>query len=100
MACGRGPGGFRTDESGICPIAEEIAAHGLNGGRNGGRLCWVIAEEHDGDEVKCSNYHNKNSCFSCEFRYKVTADEGLLNICNSTGVLIQEISKKSRLKPV
>ncbi len=97
MECGRGPGGFGTHEAGVCNIAKEIAANGLNGGVNGGRLCWLIAEKCSSEEVKCSNYHNKNSCFSCKFRYKVSAEEGLLAVCNSTGVLLNGILNKRGL---
>ena len=88
MKCGKGPGGENTDEFGICPIAKETVADGLNGGMNGGRICWIIAENCCLEDVKCSKLHRKTSCFSCEFRYKVTIEEGLLNVCQTTGVLL------------
>lgn len=88
MKCGKGPGGSRVEEAGICPIAEETMADGLNGGENGGRICWIIAENCCIEDVSCSEFHRKTSCFSCEFRYKVTMEEGLLNVCQTTGVLL------------
>jgi hypothetical protein len=89
MKCGRGIGGDKVDESGSCPVASETPANNLNGGINGGRICWIIAESCCNGEVKCSTFHRKDSCFSCEFRYKVTAEEGLLNVCRATGLFLE-----------
>lgn len=85
MKCGREIGGNNADTRGVCPIAAETVANGLNGGINGGRLCWVIVENNYKDRVKCSDIHRGEFCFQCEFRYKVKMQEGLLNICNATG---------------
>ncbi len=94
MKCGKGPGGSRVEDEGICPVAEESMADGLNGGENGGRICWIIAETCDNDKVQCSDFHRKDSCFSCEFRYKVMNEEGLLNICKTTGHFLENSSLK------
>ncbi len=88
MKCGKEPGGSRTEESGVCPIASEASADSLNDGINGGRLCWVIADICN-YKIKCSATHHNSSCFSCEFRYKVMADEGLLKVCETTGLFLQ-----------
>ena len=85
MKCGKRPGAKTAGEPGFCPVAAEAGANSLNGGFNGGRICWIIAEDCCGHEIKCSDLHQKDSCFSCEFRYKVTQEEGLLNICEATG---------------
>jgi hypothetical protein len=89
MKCGKGPSENGNSKSGSCPIATETSANDLNGGVNGGRICWIIAETCCNGEVKCSDLHRNSSCFSCEFRYKVTAEEGLLSVCKATGSFLE-----------
>jgi hypothetical protein len=88
MKCEKGIGGAKTGKTGVCPVAAECAAHGLNGGTNAGRICWVVAGNCNRGNVKCSDSHGANHCFQCEFRYKVTMEEGLLNVCKATGALL------------
>jgi hypothetical protein len=95
MKCGRGIGGDNND---VCPVAAEKLADGLNEGVNGGRLCWVIAEACCNNEVKCSELHRKSSCFSCEFRFKVNTEEGLLNVCKATGEFLAATDSKKKNK--
>ena len=54
-----------------CPVADDSSANGLNGGVNGGRICWVILDNPQ--------------CLQCEFRYKVMTEEGFLNTCHAIG---------------
>lgn len=89
MKCGRGPSDSGNGQSRVCPVAEKVLADGANGGANGGRICWIIAETCDDGAVQCSALHRKTSCFSCEFRYKVMAEEGLLNVCKATGFFLE-----------
>jgi hypothetical protein len=88
MKCGREPEGDRADKLGVCPVSSELLANGLNGGVNGGRLCWIVAENCCNDEQRNPNLRREDCCFQCEFRYKVTQDEGLLNICKATGIFL------------
>jgi hypothetical protein len=88
MKCGKGIGENETDKSEPCPVALKISADGLNGGINAGRICWIIAEGKCHSKVRCNKIHQKEACFSCEFRYKVMAEEGLLNVCNATGTFL------------
>lgn len=90
--CGREVGGEKAALLGVCPVAAEKNVNGLNGGINGGRICWVLAEEHFKNEISCSKLTRKDPCFSCEFRYKVTAEEGLLNVCRATGFFLKFIN--------
>jgi hypothetical protein len=41
--CGRGPNDRGSDRRGACPTPNATRANGVNGGINGGRVCWVIA---------------------------------------------------------
>ena len=90
MKCGKEEHGEKLNGSGPCPVSVESSAHGLNGGVNGGRICWVITDILHQCDVNCSHVHHKSSCFSCEFRYKVTAEEGLINVCRETGALLNK----------
>jgi hypothetical protein len=90
--CGRGVGGDKVDESGRCPVAAETPANSLNGGINGGRICWVM----NGNGCHDKLMHGKDFCFQCEFRYKVTLEEGLLNICKATGLFLSNSSEKKK----
>ena len=94
MDCGKEPGGYKANTDGICPIASSASKDGRHNGTSGGRLCWVIADTLN-YAVICSEHHHKSSCFSCEFRYKVTTEEGLIKLCHNTGSLIQSLQKAS-----
>ena len=96
MKCGREIGGDKTDKLGVCPVAAETSANGLSGGINGGRICWIIAENCNNGDIQCSDLHRKSSCFACEFRYKVTMEEGLPNVCKATGLLLEKLNLISR----
>ena len=85
MKCGKGPSGNGNGKCAVCPVAANSLADGANGGINGGRICWIIAEAYSNGEVKCSKLHRDSSCFSCRFRYRVMLEEGLLNVCKATG---------------
>ncbi|MBI9075294.1 MAG: protein kinase [Desulfatibacillum sp.] len=76
--CGKEPGGMHVDESGPCPASTDAALDGVNGGTNGGRLCWAV------DNTLCHNHtpdkdgDNLTSCLACPFFQKVheTEDAG------------------------
>jgi hypothetical protein len=89
MQCGREPGGKYKNKYETCPVSTKAVANGLNGGENGGRICWIIAESGCKCKVKCSVRNVRHSCFQCEFRYKIMAEEGLLNVCKATGLLLE-----------
>jgi hypothetical protein len=91
MKCGKGPGGDNTDTLGICPVATEASANGLNGGINGGRICWVIATTSYNGKVKCYNSRQISSCFNCKFHNKVMTEEGLLNLCRTSGFFLLNV---------
>jgi len=73
-----------ASESILCPVKKEFNANGLNGGINGGRICWVIMDSH------CKK-KPQSACFQCEFSYKVMAEEGLFNNCNATGAYLNSL---------
>jgi hypothetical protein len=74
--CGREPGGSNVRELGICPAASDKSSDGINGGKNGGRLCWSIAGSQNGNEVLGSCAKEIGNCFNCEFYIYVKCQEG------------------------
>lgn len=101
MKCGKEPVRDNGGKFETCPIASETLANGLNGGVNGGRICWVIAEVCCEHKVDPHNLQWKYSCFSCEFRFKVMTDEGLLNSAKAIGSYLtnlREYQKNGKLE--
>jgi len=74
--CGREPGGAKSTELGVCPAATEIKVANVNGGKNGGRCCWVIAGTLCGGKVQGSFALKYSNCVMCEFYKKVGVEEG------------------------
>jgi len=84
--CGRQPGGYKSLELGICPAAIETKAHGINGGVNGGRACWVIESTVCHNQVQGSFAQKLKDCMQCDF-YSAVRDEEGINYLASKKVL-------------
>ncbi len=39
--CGRGPGGYKVKEFGLCPVCQASDNNQINNGKNAGRSCWL-----------------------------------------------------------
>ncbi len=76
--CGREPGGANITEYDVCPAAIESSANGINGGKNGGRLCWAIAGTLCNKKVKGTLAKEKFSCMNCDF-FKLVNKEEYIN---------------------
>ena len=50
--CERQPGGAKVSELGVCPVTTTSKVNGVNGGKNGGRVCWAIAGTLCGGKVQ------------------------------------------------
>ncbi len=74
--CGREPGGTRAGELGVCPAAEHTPAHGLNGGINGGRICWAVAGTLCDGVVQGTFAYKRISCMTCDVYITVKEEEG------------------------
>jgi hypothetical protein len=78
MKCGREPNGAKISEQGICRATTDTSANGLNGGKNGGRICWAIVGTIFGDDREiCAR--NRFTCFTCKFFELVEKEEGVFN---------------------
>jgi hypothetical protein len=73
--CGREAKGVKVSELGICPASVDIFSNGLNGGKNGGRICWAIAGTFCGGKVQGIFAQKIVSCMACEFFKKVNKEE-------------------------
>ncbi|HTS48102.1 MAG TPA: hypothetical protein VMH05_09165 [Bryobacteraceae bacterium] len=74
--CGRQPGGAKVAELGVCVAASSQAANGVNGGKNGGRICWAIAGTLCGGKVQGSFAQKMANCGQCPFYGLVKQEEG------------------------
>jgi hypothetical protein len=68
--CGRGPG-----NEPICPAATEAGADGINGGTNGGRVCWAIAGTLCGGRQQGTYAVKLETCLRCDFCQMVLKEE-------------------------
>jgi hypothetical protein len=68
--CGRGPDG-KND----CPSAKDSTLHGVHGGANAGRACWVVAGTCGGSAVTGEFAKQLKDCLRCNFYKSVEADE-------------------------
>lgn len=73
--CGREPGGIKVNEHGLCPTAIETSANGINGGINGGRICWAIAGTLGNGKIEGIFAREKFSCMNCDFFKLVEKEE-------------------------
>jgi hypothetical protein len=78
MKCGRELNGERAEEFGVCPAATYPHADGVNGGVNGGRICWVIVGTYSCHTGKSSLLQKNVLCFDCKFHKKVLSEEGII----------------------
>lgn len=72
--CGRGPA---LDKAESCPAASDTTAHGLNGGLNGGRICWAVAGTFCGWKVMGIFAQKTLTCMSCKVFKQVRDEEGV-----------------------
>jgi len=73
--CGRESGGVNAEELGICPVAVEKKADGMNGGINGGRICWGVARMPYFGKNKSACCNSLISCLECDFFKLVSTEE-------------------------
>jgi hypothetical protein len=77
--CGREPGGIKVNEQGICPAATYSSANCINGGKNGGRICWAIAGTFCFEKNQGIFSREKFTCMTCDFFKLVEEEENITN---------------------
>lgn len=76
--CGREPGGSEEATLGVCSAAVQELADGLHGGKNGGRVCWVIAGTLCGGRIQGSFAEKVGTCEKCDFFKMVCRQEPVI----------------------
>ena len=76
MNCEWKPENLKIDELGVCPAVVDSRYNGLNGGKNAGRACWMIAGTLCGGKVQGTYAQKYKSCIQCEFYKLVKKQEG------------------------
>lgn len=74
--CGREPGGVKVPLLGVCPAAIEDRLSGMNGGKNGGRACWMVNNTLYGSFGRDYHTSKLSSCCQCDFLALVRKEEG------------------------
>jgi hypothetical protein len=74
--CGREPGGFNTQELGVCPASMSSGSHMVNGGTNGGRYCWTIKGTLCDHQIQGDIGEKLLGCINCSFFKQVNQEEG------------------------
>lgn len=74
--CGRQPGGVRVPDLGVCPASVDTKANGLNGGVNGGRICWALTGTLCGGKVQGTFAEKLQNCTDCDFYRLVRTEHG------------------------
>ena len=74
--CGREPGGKNARKKGVCPAATSASLSGTHGGKNSGRVCWVVAGTMCDGKVEGSFAKKYDDCRACDFYRLVKAEEG------------------------
>ncbi len=78
--CGREPGGAKVDQLGVCAAAAETRTDGVNGGKNGGRVCWAVTGTLCGGKVQGTFARKLANCLlDCTF-FKETMKEERKNL--------------------
>jgi len=65
-----------VEELGVCPATVDSSSDGLNGGRNGGRICWAVSGTFCNGEVQGTFAEKRMSCMNCDFFRMVKREEG------------------------
>jgi hypothetical protein len=73
--CGRQPGGERAEEQAVCPVTEHRKLHGIHGGVNAGRACWIVAGTMCGGKAVGTFARELGNCWKCDFYTSVRSRE-------------------------
>lgn len=74
--CGREIGGKESWDMGVCPAALEASLEGINGGRNGGRICWAIGGTFCEGKIQGTYAQKQITCLTCSVFKQVQEEEG------------------------
>ena len=64
-----------SSKLGLCPAVTEAKAHAVNGGKNGGRVCWAVEGTYCAGKKQGTYAQKVLLCCDCDFRKKVQEEE-------------------------
>lgn len=73
--CGRGPGGDKVAELGLCPAATETKLDGVNYGDKAGRACWALVGTNCHKNQPINFALHLSECSKCDFYQLVYEQE-------------------------
>jgi len=73
--CGRQRGGHNSETLGVCVATYDERLHGIHGGLNSGRACWMVAGTLCGGKVQGTFAQKMKNCLQCDFYLKVKGEE-------------------------
>lgn len=76
-SCGRGPGGNKISEFGVCPAVTNSILDGLNNGDHGGRICWSVAGTFCEGSIRGTFAQKRMTCLNCGVFKQIREEEGL-----------------------
>ncbi len=85
-------GGNNSSEK--CPVPEMTSADGINGGKNAGRVCWLIANTMCKGDSEGAFEAMIRVCRECDF-YKLVKSEGGKTVMLSIDML-REVYEKAK----
>jgi hypothetical protein len=77
-----------------CPVPEMTSADGINGGKNAGRICWLIANTMCKGDTESTFEAMIKTCGECDF-YKLVKAEGGKTVMLSIDML-REVYEKNK----
>ena len=80
MASGRHRDGSGKEGCSQCPVPQMTNYDGINGGRNGGRACWIITGTLGDRDVQMTFSHKLATCLKCNVYIAIKEEEGD-NLC-------------------
>lgn len=98
MHCGREPGGRHAGEKGVCPAAADAVFDGMNRGRMGGRICWLVAGTFCDGPVQATFAAKKASCRECLF-YKTVQAEEAEGVLHADRIAVFAASHRGLVRP-
>jgi len=75
MKCGQEKEVATITEYDVCPAVTKTSANGINGGKNGGRICWAIAGTLSNERIKGTFAKERFTCLCCDFFKSVNREE-------------------------
>jgi hypothetical protein len=80
-----------------CPVPQLTNYDGINGGKNGGRVCWLITGTLCSEDVQLTYSHKLGTCRKCDFYLTVEKEEGS-KLCLPIDVVEYIVNEKRRTR--